>query len=198
MRVHNLTPHTIKIKPKADTSLVFSIHPSGLARVNMQYTASDNVPVSFGIANIPIETTKSIPGEVTGLPEPKENTVYIVSAMVAQAVPDRNDVYAPDTGSTAIRDDNGDILYVTRLIQYGNPYQERIAELEQEIVDNEEAEMQREARRQEREKEKEYYRRLSDESQEREIERLEQDKMDLQDDLDNKDHVWGTSRSSIR
>ena len=198
MNVKNLTPHTIKIKPKADTNLVFSIHPSGLARVNMQYTASDNLPVSFGIADIPIEAVKSIPGEVIGLPEPEENTVYIVSAMVAQAVPDRKDVYAPDTGSTAIRDDNGDVLYVTRLIQYGNPYQERIAELEQSIEDSEEAAIRREEYQLKKEAEDKRLRELADESQDCEIERLEQDKWDLQDQLDDKDHVWGTSRSSLR
>ena len=194
MRVKNLTSNIIKIKPKADTNLVFSLHPSGLARVKMQYMASDNLPVTFGIADIPIETMKSTHGEVTGLPEPEDNTVYIVPMDVARAVPDRKDVYAPDGGSTAVRDDNGDVLYVTRLIQYGNPYQERIAELEQSIEDSEEAAIRREEYERRKAAEDKRLRELSDESQDREIERLEQEKWDLQDQLHEKDHVWGASR----
>ena len=189
MRVRNLTPHTIKIKPKPETNLVFSIHPSGLARVNMQYIASDNLPVTFGIADIPIETVKSIPGDVIGLPDPERDTVYVVSAMVAQAVPDRRDVYAPDTGSSAVRDGDDNILYVTRLIQYGNPYQERIAELEQSIEDSEEAEIRRAEYERKRDLEAKRLRELSNESQDREIERLEQEKWDLQDQLDEKNHA---------
>ena len=45
--------------------------------------------------------------DIEGLPDPMEDTVYVVSAIVATAVRDRPDVVAPDTGSTSIRLANG-------------------------------------------------------------------------------------------
>jgi len=60
-------------------------------------------------------------GEVEGLPEPDPFTIYIVSALVlsrvAKTMPNRAgvDVFAPDTGKTAIRDEKGNIVAVTRL-----------------------------------------------------------------------------------
>ena len=53
-------------------------------------------------------------GEVVGLPE--EGTPCIVSAMVASAAPGRKGVFAPDTGATAIRDEQGRVVAVTRLV----------------------------------------------------------------------------------
>ena len=52
-------------------------------------------------------------GEVFGLPA--DGTPCIVSALVAGAVPGRAGVYAPDSGSTAVRE-NGQIVAVTRLV----------------------------------------------------------------------------------
>jgi phenylacetate-coenzyme A ligase PaaK-like adenylate-forming protein len=53
-------------------------------------------------------------GDVTGLPE--DGTPCIVSAMVIGAVQGRANTYAPDTGATAIRNDKGHIVAVTRLV----------------------------------------------------------------------------------
>jgi len=45
---------------------------------------------------------------VTGYcPEPQEGTIFIVSALTAQAVPDRQDVFIVDD---AVRDDQGRII----------------------------------------------------------------------------------------
>jgi hypothetical protein len=56
-----------------------------------------------------------VPGEVTGLPE--DGTPCIVSAMVLAALPPGTPgVYAPDTGATAVRNDRGHIMAVTRLV----------------------------------------------------------------------------------
>lgn len=52
-------------------------------------------------------------GDVEGLPP--EGVPCIVSALVAGAVPGRRGVYAPDSGSTAVRE-NGQIVAVTRLV----------------------------------------------------------------------------------
>jgi len=57
--------------------------------------------------DITIPVVKTRFGEVEGLPEPEEGTVYIVSNLVAQAVPDREDVFFPDD---LVRDENGNII----------------------------------------------------------------------------------------
>lgn len=54
---------------------------------------------------LPISKTKF--GEVEGFPAPEEGTIYIVSNLVAQAVPDRKDVFFPDD---VVRDENGNII----------------------------------------------------------------------------------------
>lgn len=54
-------------------------------------------------------------GEVLGLPEVKEGVFYIVS-WVVKSSSNRTDLIAPDTGKTAIRDNNGFIIAVTRWV----------------------------------------------------------------------------------
>lgn len=51
-------------------------------------------------------------GKVENLPEPQEGVVYVVSALVAQAVPDREDVFIPDD---TVRDEQGRIIGVRAL-----------------------------------------------------------------------------------
>ena len=45
-----------------------------------------------------------------------EGVECIVSAMVASAVPGRAGVFAPDTGDTALRNEKGFVIAVTRLV----------------------------------------------------------------------------------
>lgn len=54
-----------------------------------------------------IPVTKSVYGEVMDLPEPEEGTIYIVSALVAGRVPEREDVFIPNE---SIRDEKGRIV----------------------------------------------------------------------------------------
>ena len=53
--------------------------------------------------------------QIEGLPEPKPDTIFIVSGMVRDALEGRQDVLAPDTGKTAIRNQQGQVHFVTRL-----------------------------------------------------------------------------------
>jgi len=46
-------------------------------------------------------------GSVSDLPDPQTDTIYVVSALVAQAVPDRPDVFIVDD---AVRDEQGRII----------------------------------------------------------------------------------------
>jgi hypothetical protein len=95
----NLTPHDIVVQLSDGSRRVFA--KSGvIARVattSLEDGSFDGIPV--------VRTTF---GEVENLPVPEEGTVYIVSALVLSALAgSRSDVVAPNTGSTAIRNEKG-------------------------------------------------------------------------------------------
>ena len=103
----NLTPHSIVIR--RDDGSEVTLPPSGtVARVATVEEVIGHCPIT----GAPI--VRRAFGEVHGLPE--EGVPCIVSALVASAVPGRRGVFAPDTGPTAIRDADGRIVAVTRLI----------------------------------------------------------------------------------
>ena len=107
MSMINLTPHSITIRSKDGAEI--TIPPSGtVARVS----TTEEVVGTCPITGAPI--VRRTFGEVQGLPE--EGTPCLVSALVLAAVPGRAGVYAPDTGPTAIRNDAGQIVAVTRLV----------------------------------------------------------------------------------
>jgi hypothetical protein len=105
----NLTPHPIVIRrPDGD----WTIPPSGsIARVTMQET------VAGAIDGVPVVTRRA--GHVTGLVRDSAGLPVpcLVSAMVLAALPTGTPyVYAPDTGPTAIRNADGQVVAVTRLV----------------------------------------------------------------------------------
>lgn len=118
----NLTPHTINI---AVGDGIRAIPADGReARVK-----SESVPAGTLDG---ISTVKTVYGRVetvrknadgsqdvlhVGLPEPQADTVYIVSMLVGGLVHGRDDLYGPDSGPTAIRE-NGQIKAVRNLIKY--------------------------------------------------------------------------------
>lgn len=96
----NLTPHPISIV-SADGTIIRTINTSGsLARVSYKTVATGEV-----VDGIPVTTTEF--GKVEGLPEPSAETCYIVSAIVAQRVPHRRDVFVPNE---SVRDEKGRII----------------------------------------------------------------------------------------
>lgn len=103
----NLTPHAITIMAE-ETLVIPPTTPS--ARVRQTYEEAS--PVN----GIPV--VRSVMGEVENLPEPVDGTIYVVSAIVAQQCRHRPDVYAPDTGAGAVRDEKGMIVGVKGLVQY--------------------------------------------------------------------------------
>lgn len=93
----NLTPHAIVLN---DGRVV---EASGtVARCSASYTTFDENGVC-----------KQTFGDIQGLLEPVEGTIYIVSALVLGAVQGRNDIVAPATGHPeCIRNDKGQIVSV--------------------------------------------------------------------------------------
>ena len=91
----NLTPHTLNIFVSDSDSI--EVPPSGtVARCSIQ---SKDCGEHDGI---PLTTTQM--GEVVDLPDPIEGTLYVVSMVVRQAVPERTDIASP---GTLVRDETG-------------------------------------------------------------------------------------------
>ena len=66
------------------------------------------------LGGVPIAKTEFM--KIVNLPEPEDGTYYIVSRIAMDYVPfKREDVFCVDTGSTAIRDENGHVIAVTQL-----------------------------------------------------------------------------------
>jgi hypothetical protein len=104
----NLTPHTITVILDGGDRL--EIPPSGIvSRVNTAARFAESIG--------PIAVVRTEFTEVSGLPEPRAGVVYIGSSLTAQyaARLGRRDVTAPDTGPTAVRDEEGRIVAVRRL-----------------------------------------------------------------------------------
>lgn len=99
MNFVNLTPHTIRVADSNDT-VIFVSEPSG-ARATVRTSPN----VVRHIDGIPMSVTAY--GPISGLPDPKPDTLYIVSTMIF-AHPDvqgRDDLVVPDSGPDAIRKD---------------------------------------------------------------------------------------------
>jgi len=110
-RFVNLTPHEISIcHPEKPTEVCLKIPPSGIvARVDAKSEVVGFID-SFKVR-------RTVYGDVVGLPEPQENTVYIVSTPVLMALKEKGikrfDVVAPDTNpDSAVRDPQGRIICV--------------------------------------------------------------------------------------
>lgn len=134
----NLTPHVIRVATKSKRELAF--WPDGrVARIKMTTKHWDWVttpgvlvcptctgavqcnlctggPRSENPDNFIVEIHTALYGGIEDLPEPQEGTTYIVSKMVAD-MSTRQDIVYPDTGSSAIRDEQGRIVSVRRFLR---------------------------------------------------------------------------------
>ncbi len=107
----NLTPHEVIVFDEEGKNVLLRVPPSGqIARVEVRRELVGDVN---GIPAVRNEF-----GEVTGLPEPCEDTIYIVSLIVLNALGGkRKDVVAPDTSPAgAVRDEEGRIIGVRAFV----------------------------------------------------------------------------------
>lgn len=110
----NCTPHPISVWAEVEPNKmqeVVSIAPSGiLPRMSIIETEHPNVH------KFPFYLVKNETGKVEGMPENDTGErIFIVSRMVFDAS-DRKDIICPDTGKTAIRDDDGKIIGITQFV----------------------------------------------------------------------------------
>lgn len=100
-KIVNLTPHSINLLVD-DKEIV--IPPSGtIARAATERRQIDTIKID----GVDIPVNKTVFGDVVGLPDPKPDTIFIVSMLVANAVPHRDDVFIVDD---TVRDDEGRII----------------------------------------------------------------------------------------
>lgn len=129
MKFVNLTPHAVTIHgtrresvlcPNTgelildDLEVVQTLPSAGVARVATVRTLEAPVgDVSFSCRVI----RQTLSSTVEGLPDPVDGTAYIVSVVVLAALGGaRPDVFAPDTGPDAVRE-NGQVVAVLGLVQ---------------------------------------------------------------------------------
>ena len=107
MEFVNLTPHDIHVRVGNEEKVIPASGKVARVAVDQKVVGEvDGVPV-----------VSNSYGKVENLPDyTDDETIYIVSSMVLQAVHQRADVVAPDTGSTAIRNEKGQIVAVTRFV----------------------------------------------------------------------------------
>lgn len=113
MKVINLTPHAITLESGGTT---ITISPSGTVCRAAEVVETVGTIDVDGLGPVPVRRIHY--GEPAGLPEPEADTIYIVSALAAQAVrahcPGRNDVYVV---SDPVRDEQGRIVAARALAQ---------------------------------------------------------------------------------
>lgn len=106
MKILNYMPHTLNIAlPSGE---IIAIESSGVARCAVKTVQTGD------INGIPVVAAEY--GEIVGLPDPADDTIYVVSMLVAQRA-GRADVVGPDSGPTAIRE-NGQVVAVRNLTRY--------------------------------------------------------------------------------
>lgn len=122
MRVVNLTPHVVRVY-QVDR-VVASYPPSGcFARLREQVAPDDDLPVEdreVGTVRLP-RVRVSYAHEVDDLPDPRDDTAYLVSRVLAAAV-DRADLYFP---WGEVRDPAGAVIGCRALGKFGSRSRDR-------------------------------------------------------------------------
>lgn len=125
--VINLTPHPIIVAVTVNGEEVFYKIPperTSIARVKtnnpviQQLTVPHTYYSGSSGSELQIPVSQVVYAGVNNLPEPQDDVVYIVSAIVATACKERTDVFAPDTGASAVRGENGNIVAVRGFLKY--------------------------------------------------------------------------------
>ena len=125
----NLTKHSIFISSSRYDDIVYEVKPSGIVtRVEkvefepcFKIRKKRHNKTAVG-HDINIRVYSHQPGRVINLPEVKERTYYIVSAITAKAVafqyPNRRDILTPDSKHLRKMRANGELPTVFRLLQH--------------------------------------------------------------------------------
>lgn len=115
VEIVNLTNHKVTILDEKNNKKVeFDPHQGPPARCATDTT--EVTQIAYDGEQIPLTKTKM--SEVLNLPDPKENTIYIVSLIVAAVADDsRNDLVIPDD---LVRNERGHVIGCRSLSFYKN------------------------------------------------------------------------------
>ena len=102
INVVNCTPHDVNLITESGKNIIF-VRSGIIPRLSEQQEKISSVTVN----GIEIDIMEKSFLEPEGLPEPQENTLYIVSALVAGACKNRNDLVIPND---IVRDETGRII----------------------------------------------------------------------------------------
>jgi hypothetical protein len=113
-RMVNLTPHPLKVYADDRRTIIMEFPKPSTANIPR---IQEKEKFAIELNGVPvIEKSYS---ETENLPERKTNVFLIVSLMVLQANPGRDDLLCPDTGNGAVRDESGRIVGTTRFQTLG-------------------------------------------------------------------------------
>lgn len=105
MRLHNYTPHPLVFRtPDGEELLLPSL---GVARCREVHVSD-----GFFDADQTLPRTIIRYEDVTGLPEPELDVLYLVSQLVVSALPERDDIAYP---AGLVRDEDGNVIGFTLL-----------------------------------------------------------------------------------
>lgn len=110
----NLTPHDIHIYDTSGKHCVYVVTAQGNP-ARCEEIQEDLSKLKLEKIQLSLKCISY--GEVTNLPDPQENTFYIVSTLVAQNAINRKDLLVP---VDIVRDENGKILGAKSLAFYKN------------------------------------------------------------------------------
>jgi len=134
IKIKNLTPHAVNLVGE-DGKVLITFPSEGLIRLSQKSEVvgyltqtcpechgtgenkGDMCSLCKGIGIVKVPISKTSFGEAEGLPPQEEGTIYIVSSLVCQAYPDRDDFFIPDQ---TVRDKEGRIVGCHSLSQ--NPF----------------------------------------------------------------------------
>ena len=126
-KIVNLTPHLFNLIDKNDKVILELPACETPARASEQREQIDMITYDISYqrkkmdahddenyVTMDIPVNKVIYGNVENLPAPEKDTIYIVSRIVAEACPNRNDLYIPNN---LVRDEKGRIIGCRALTQ---------------------------------------------------------------------------------
>ena len=101
----NLTPHALSVKALDGATVVIPPSKDGAARVVYDRLPPEQTNIAGHEVQIAVAGS---PREIIALPEPTDNTVYIVAKAVADAAPaGRGDLMSP---GRLLRDEDGTVI----------------------------------------------------------------------------------------
>ncbi len=104
MKIFNYTPHTINLFSKYK---LVSFPSEGIARIAVTSDLKSVAINDYWTEKVMTDFVTTQYGDVEGLPDPRPDTYYIVSAMVRNALPERKDLLSP---FDLVRDDEGRVV----------------------------------------------------------------------------------------